>query len=60
MRYFQGGVTYLTCFFTEDRTQKALFCRQLCLTLRCYFPDQDISGTDLCADADDSALVKVF
>ena len=60
MRYFQGSVTYFTCFLTKDRTKKTLFCCQLCLALRCYFTNQDISGTDLCANADDTTLIKIF
>ena len=60
MRYFQGSITYFTCFFSEDCTQQTLFCCQLCLALRCYFSDQNITGTHFCTDTDDTTLIQIF
>ena len=60
MRYFQGSITYFTCFFSEDCTQQTLFCCQLCFALRCYFSDQNITGTHFCTDTDDTTLIQIF
>ena len=60
MRYFQRCVTNFSCLLTKDCTEKSLFCCQLSFTLRCYFTNQDVTGTNLSTDTDDSALVKVL
>ncbi len=60
MRYFQGSITYFSCFLAKDGTEQTLLCGQLSLSLRSYFSDQNITGTYLCTDADDSTLVQVF
>ena len=60
VRYLQGGITNLSCLLTEDRAQQALLCGQLGLSLRGYLTYQDITGTNLCTDADDTALVQIF
>ena len=48
MRYFQGSITYFTCFFSEDCTQQTLICCQLCLALRCYFSFSAASSSGVC------------
>ena len=60
VRYFQGSITYFSCFLAKDGTEQTLLCGQLSLSLRSYFSDQNITGTYLCTDADDSTLVQVF
>ena len=60
MRYFQGCITNFTGFLTKDCTKKSLFCCKLSLSLRSYLTYQDIPGTHLSTDTDDSTLVKIF
>ena len=60
VRYFQGSITYFSCFLAKDGTEQTLLCGQLGFPLRSYFSDQNITGTYLCTDADDSTLVQVF
>ena len=60
MRHFQGSVTNLTRFFTEDCAKQSLFCGKLCLSLWCNLSYQNVSGTDFGTDTDDSALVKIL
>ena len=60
VRYFQGSITYFSCFLAKDGTEQTLLCGQLSLSLRSYFSDQNITGTYLCTDADDSTLIQIF
>ncbi len=60
VRHLERGITDLTCLFTEDGTQKSLLSRQLGLALRGDLADQDITGTDLRTDADDTVLVEIL
>ena len=60
MRYLQGSITHFTCLLTKDCAEQTLLCGQLGFSLRSYFSDQNITGTYLCTDADDSTLVQVF
>ena len=60
VRYLKGCITNLSCLLTEDRTEKSFLCRKLCLSLRSHLSDKDITGTHLCTDADDSALVQIL
>ena len=59
MRHAQRGVTNLTCFFTEDGTQKSFFGGKLGLAFRGNLTDQNITGVDFSADADDTVFVEV-
>ena len=60
VRYLQRGITHLTCLFTEDRPQQALLCSQLSLSLRSNLSDQNVTGTYLSTDTDNSALVQIL
>ena len=60
VRHFQGSITYFSCFLTKDRTEQSLLSSQLCLSLRSYFTNQDISGTYLCTDTDDTSLIQIL
>ena len=60
VRYFQRGVTHFSCLLTEDRTQQALLSSQLSLSLRSYLTNQDIAGTNLCTNTNDSSVVQIF
>ena len=60
MRHFQGSITYFSCFLTKDRTEQSLLSSQLCLSLRGYFTNQDVSGTYLCTDTDDTSLIQIL
>ena len=55
----QGGVAHLASLLTEDGAQEALLGGQLGLALRGDLTDEDVTGGDLGADADDAALVQV-
>ena len=55
----QGRVAHLAGLLAEDGAQQALLAGQLGLALGRDLPDQDVSGGDLGADADDAALVQV-
>src|SRR5690625_4594464 len=55
----QRGVADLARLLTEDRTQQPLLRGQLGLTLRGDLADEDVSVSDLGADADDAAIVEV-
>src|SRR5690606_8166360 len=57
VRHLQRGVADLTGLLTEDRAQQALLGGQLGLTLGRDLADEDVTGDDLGADADDAALV---
>ena len=48
VRYFQGSITYFSCFLAKDGTEQTLLCGQLGFSLRSYFSDQNITGTYLC------------
>ena len=60
MRHLKGGVADFPGLLAEDGAQQALLRGQLGLALRSYLSYQDISRTDLRADADDAALIQVF
>ena len=60
VRNLEGGITNLTCLLTEDCPKQSLLRGQLGLTLRRYLTDEDITGTNLCTDADDTTLVEVL
>ena len=59
MRHLHRGVAHLARLLTEDRAQQALLRGQLGLTLGRDLADEDVTGGDLGADADDPALVEV-
>src|SRR5699024_411923 len=59
VRSTQRGIAHLACLLAEDRAQQALLRSQLGLALGRYLTDQDITCLDLCAHADDTALVEV-
>ena len=58
--HLKGGVADLSCLLAEDGAEELFFCGQLSLSLGSYLTYQDIAGTDLCADADDAALVQIL
>ena len=55
----QGGITNLSCLFTEDCTKQSFLCGKLGFALRGNLTDKDVSGTNLRAYADNAALVKL-
>src|SRR5699024_12021656 len=59
VRNTQRGIADLARLLTEDRTQQPLLRGQLGLTLRGDLADEDVSVSDLGADADDAAIVEV-
>ena len=59
VRRTQRGITNLTGLLAEDRAEQALLCGQLGLALRGNLADQNVTGTNLSANADDAALVEV-
>ena len=60
MRNFKGSISYLSCLLSEDCPEQTLFCSKLCLSLRSNFTYQNVTCTNLCANADDTALIKIF
>ena len=60
VRNLKGSITNFSCFLTEDRTKKTLFCCQFCLSLRSNFTNEDITGTNLCTDTDDTTLIQIL
>src|SRR5579864_5206805 len=55
----QRSVANISGFFTENGAQQLFFRRKSGFTLRRYFADQNISGANRCADADDAAFVQI-
>ena len=60
VRYLEGGIPYLSCFLTENSSEKPLLRSKLGLSLRSYLSYQNIPGAYLGADTDDSVLVEVL
>ncbi len=60
MRHPQRGVADLAGLLAEDGAQQALLGGQIGLALGGDLADQDITGVDLGADADDAALVQIL
>jgi len=59
MGYTERGIAHLACFLTKDCTEQALFGCKLGLTLRGNLTYKNITCSDLCTDADNTALVKI-
>ena len=60
VRNLKGSITNFSCFLTKDCTKKTLFCCQFCLSLRSNFTNEDITGTNLCTDTDDTTLIQIL
>ena len=60
VRNLEGGVSYLSGLLPEDSAEQTFLGGELCLSLRRHFPDQDISGANLCADPDNTSLVQIL
>ena len=60
MGHLQGGVTDFSGLLAKDGPQQPLLCSQVGLALRGDLTDQNITGMDLGAHADDAALVQVL
>ena len=60
MRHLQGGITNLSRLLTEDCAEQSLLGSQFGLTLRRNLTDQNISGTNLRTDADDSSVIQIL
>ena len=60
MRYLKGSITYFSSLLTEDCTEKSLLCSELSLSLRSNLTNENIAGTNLGTNADDSTLIKVL
>ena len=59
MGHLEAGVADLAGLLTEDGAQQALLGGQLGLALRRDLADEDVTGADFGADADDAAVVEV-
>ena len=59
VRDLHRGVAHLARLLAEDRAEQALLGGQLGLALGGHLADEDVTGGDLGADADDAALVEV-
>ena len=57
--HLEAGVADLAGLLTEDGAQQALLGGQLGLALRRDLADEDVTGADFGADADDAAVVEV-
>ena len=60
MRNLQRGVTHFTRLLTENGTQQTLLRGQLGLALRGDLANEDVARMNLCADADDAALIQIL
>ena len=60
VRYTQGAVTYLTCFFTKDSTQQTFFSSQLGFAFRSNLTYQNIARTYFCTNADNATFVQIL
>ena len=60
MGHLQGCIPYFARLLAEGCAKQPLFCSQFGLSLRSYLSYQDIAGTHLCADTDDSSLIQVL
>ena len=60
MRYLQGSITHFTCLLTKDCAEQTLLCGQLGLSLRSYLTYQNITGTNLCTDTDDTSVIQIL
>src|SRR5208282_1932735 len=58
-RAVERSVAHVAGFFAEDRAQQFLFRRQLGLTLRRNFADDDVTLLDAGADADHARFVQL-
>ena len=59
-RHFQGSVFHVCRLFAENRAQQAFLGRQFGFALRRDFADQNVSGLDLRADANDAIGTKIL
>ena len=60
MRHFQGGIPHFSCLLTENRPKQPLLRSQFRLAFRRHFADQNITGTHLRTDTDDTVAVQIF
>ena len=51
---------YRSRILTEDGTQQSLFRSQFGLSLRSNFTHQDITGTNLCTDTNDTSVIQIL
>src|SRR4029079_10864747 len=58
-RACQAGIFHVAGLFTEDRPEKFLLGRELCLALRRYLANEDRARFDLSANADDASLIEI-
>ena len=59
VRYTKRGIANLSCLFAEDGAEESFLCGKLGFAFRSNFTYKNISGTNLCAHADNSAFVKL-
>ena len=60
VRHSQGSIFYIARFLTENGAQQAFFRGKFFFTLGRDLTDKNIVRTNLCADANDAVLIKVF
>ena len=60
MGKLKGSIPDFAGLLTEDGAEKLFLCRGLTLSLGAYLSYQDVSGSYLCADTDDTALIQVL
>ncbi len=60
VRYLKGSISYFSCLLTKDSTEQSLLCGQLCFSLRSNLTNQNITGTNLSTDTDDTSSSRSF
>ena len=60
MRNSQGSIANLTGLLTKDGTKEALLGRQLSFSLWSYLTYQNIAGSNLCTNADNTVFVQIL
>ena len=56
----QRSIAHFSRLFTEDGAQQAFLCRQLRFSFGCYLADQDVPGTHLRANTNNTPLIQFF
>ena len=60
VRNAHGGVSYLSCLFAEDCAKQSFLCGKLRFALGRYLADEDVTAVYLCANADNTVLIKIL
>ncbi len=60
VRNLQGSITYFSSLLTKDCTEQSLFCCKLSLSLWSNLTYQNITGTNLRTDTDDTIFIQIL